>query len=588
MRLPRLLFVPLTLLIITTAHAQVGVEAGVLTAGSAGAVNPLQKLGAALSRSVFSSTNAIPAATAAAAPAAPTSPAATSLFTLSAGQPSVTRCFAPQATGAYVAGIAWRTSGNTSVTLQVGDQRVTGTTAAPVTARFSANAYSLCSIAVQAPGATGTLSGDLQVMREPAPGQAPSKSLLTPAERQAQRGCRPSLLPLLVQLAERHLKGVPSPTDLDQLFDVALKAAPEVSVADLQALVSNYDATPDSVKAQSITAATRILRTLPDPTLAGVRRVLGQPQLGSGTGFVAATAGPPAIAAIQPAADAYPAGATVQLVGQNFAPQPERNQVYLGTDLSHLLSGRPLPVTAASATELRFQLPANLPDGSYCMLVMVDRKLMSPARSLRLNHEAPMPAEELTQSVRPVRYRLSLTRLECVGESAPKWWTDDNVALLATAVADEQEVTRALGPQGGFRDGVAWDLPADRQALTGADGVSVAQGLGLAVELWQWQSPAPATGLEPWALREAFGNALAAPHPRFDDPKSQDDVSAELTVDADLIGREQLIWTAQQLQALLQPGQKLTKTLDLRLGSTPEQYAATGYYRLTVELQRVD
>lgn len=586
MRLTMPLLILLSVSLLTAAHAQVGVEAGVLTAGSVGAVNPLQKLGDALSRSVFSSTKTIPGT--AAAPAATPAPAVTSLFTLSATQPSLTRSFAPQATGAYVAGLSWHTPGNMPVTLQVGDQKVTGTTAAPFSLRFSASAFSLCSVSVQAAAATGTLTGDLQIMRDPEAGQPRSKSLLTPAERLARRGCRPSLLPLLVQLAERHLKGVTSPTDLDQLFTAALTAAPDVTSADLQALVRNYDALPETAQAQSFTAGTRVLRSLPDPTLAGVRRILGQPQLGGGTGFTAATTGPPAITAIQPAADAYPAGATLQLVGQNFAAQPERDQVYLGTDLAHMLSGRPLPLTAASATALEFELPANLPDGQYNLLVMVDRRQMSAARSLRISHDAPAPVQQAAQSVRPIRYRLSLTRLECVNETAPKWWADDNVALLATAVADDQPVTRVLGPQGGFHDGIAWDIPADRQSLTGSEGAALTKGLGLAVELWQWQVPSSVAGLGPWALGEAFGNAFAASRARFDDPKAQDDVSSELAVNADLIGREQLVWTAPQLQGLLQPGQKLTKTVDLRLGTTAELSNATGHYRLTAEIERVD
>ena len=590
----------LSALLITAAHAQVGVEAGILTAGSAGAVNPLQKLGAAMSRSVFSSTRAIPAAPG--KPAAATAPVATSLFSLSAGQPSCTRSFAPQAAGSYVVGVQWQSPPNVSVTLQVGEQKVTGSTAAPLTLRFSAKAYTLCQISLQASGAATTVTGDLQVMREPAAGEPPSKSLLTSAERLARRGCRPSLLPLIAQLAQRHLKTASPTTDLDQLFAASMKSAPDVTPADLQALVRDCDALPEATRVQSITAATRILRTLPDPTLAGMRSVLAQPQPGrggyaqapaghsrpgGGLGIAApAPAGPPAIAAVQPLAEAYPPGANIRLIGQNFAPQPERNQVYLGTDLSRLLSGRPLCITAASTTELQVQLPADLPDGQYNLLVMVDRRQMSGVRSLRISQNAPPPAAEPVQTVRPCHYRLSLTRLECLDETNPEWWTQDAVALVATAVADGQSLTRALGPQPDFGDGTTWDIPAEKQCLTETAGSSVTEGLGLAVELWQWQAPTASLG--PWAVREAFANALAAPHPRFDDPKPQDDVSSELSVSADLIGREQLVWTAQQLQALLQPGQTQTKTLDLRLAPTPEQSDATGHYRLTVQLERLD
>lgn len=609
MRVLKPLAVLIALLLVTAATAQVGVETGVLMGGNAGAVGAFRNLGSAVSRSVFRSTHAAFGPSGAAGATGSRSgrvdwgaAAVSSAFSLVRGQASLSRTFIPPAAGGYVAGVSWATPGSTAVALKAGAKEATGTAAAPLLLHFHAASAAACSISLQADGQVPPLglTGDLAVVRDTPAGQPRSKSLLSPAQRLAQfvrEGPIPSLWPLLANLVSRHLSGVAHPTDLDRLFDKALLAAPQVTSADLQAVLHEYDNMPASARAQLITKPTRALRALPTPTMAAVSQELGQPGFGTGPAAEVIFGGtPPVLTGLQPrlaAGQAYPPGALIRITGQNFAPEAGRDQVYLGTDLKRLLSGPPLPVVAASTGELQFRIPADQPDGSFYLLVMVDRHLMSTALSLQVSQAAVMP-QLATASQSAGRYRLSCRRLECVDESSPKWWGDDNVALLWTVVADNRAVTQARGPYRSFHDQTIRKIPAAAQFMLPANqadwahGVKVSRGLGLVVDLWQWYPPATAASLGPWALRESFANALAAPHPHYDDPKPQDDVSRQMSIQADLVGEQKIVWSAQELAKLLAPGQKLTRVLELRRGDTPAQYGPTGFYKLYVQIQRLD
>lgn len=587
MRMHHLLVLSLALLLTHYAGAQVGVEVGVTGAVHAGSVDPLRRLGSTVSRSVFGSAGAIPI------PAV--GPPSSSGFSMAPGAATASRAFVPRAAGHYVAGISWRNPGDTPVVLNAGAQEVAGTTAAPVLLHFEAAAGSPCSVMVRATGSfpAAGLAGDLDFVREVGPGEAPSKSLLMPDQRLAEftrRGPRPSVLPLLANLADRHLKSVESATDLDEVFDRALASTAGVTPADLQSLVRDYDALPEAVKSQCFTGPTLALRTLAAPTVASVSALFSQARFGAGSGYSGGMAGPaPRIAALEPAVPAggaYAPGATIRITGENFAPQPERNQIYLYPEVAGLYPTRPLPVTAATQTALLFQLPADLPDGRFHLTVSADRLSASLAGAVQVSKTGLKTAPGELAAGPASRYRLSCLRLECVDETNPEWWGNDDVVLLLAAVGDQQAVTRASGPLHDFGDGAAQPVPTEDRPVF-AD-VKVAQGLGVAVELWRWNPPAPSSGLARWALRESFADALAAPEIQYTDPKRQDDVSAELAVWADLIGYQQAIWTAAELQQLLQPGQKLEKTVDLRQGDSPAEYDASGYYKLTFELERLD
>ncbi|MEN6302795.1 MAG: hypothetical protein ABFD96_08735, partial [Armatimonadia bacterium] len=375
MRTNHLLVLSLAFLLTRCACAQVGVEAGVSAAGHAGSIEALRRLGSAVSRSVFGSTGAIPAPTTRLEPP--------SVFSMPPGASTVNRSFVPRITGQYVAGVAWRSPGDAPVTLKAGAKEATGTTAATLLLHFEAPANTPCNVGVSATGnlpPTG-LAGDLDLVRDVRPGEPPSKALLTPEQRLAEftrRGPRQSVLPLVANLASRHLASAQPATDLDAVFDRALASAPQVTPADLQTLIRDYDALSETVKLQCFTSRALALRSLPAPTLAGVSALFTRPRFGPGSGYSGAmTAAPPRIDALGPAVPAggaYAPGATIRIVGENFAPQPERNQVYLGPELSRLISTRPRPVVAATPTALTLQVPADVPEGSLYLLIMVDRR----------------------------------------------------------------------------------------------------------------------------------------------------------------------------------------------------------------------
>lgn len=570
----------LVLLLAGYACAQVGVEIGLTEGRNAAGVEGLRALGAAIAGSVTGSTSALRATMSAIQPG--------STVSVSRGS-SGSRSFVPVTAGPYVAGVSWSNPGSVPVVLRAGAQEATGTTAAPLLLHFDAPAGTLCNVSVRATGDVPTegLAAQLDFVREAQSGESPSKSLLTPGQRLAEitrKGPLPSVLPLLVNLAERHLKGAQPATDLDALFERLLSATPAVTTADLQALVSQFDALPAAVMTESFTARTLALRSLPAPTLAAVAPVFAR------SGFSGGVTPTPGIVGLEPtvpAGGAYAPGAALRVVGGSLATQPEDVHVYLYAEVPGRYTTRPLSVAAASPTALVFQLPADLPEGRYHLSITSGRKSASLASAIQVSKTGVSSTLEQVGPAPAAHYRLSLLRLECVDETNPEWWGNDDVMLLLSAVGDGQVVTRATGPLRDFSDGGTQAVPeGDRQILTNAQ---VTQGMGLAVELWRWNPPAPATGVVgEWALREALANALAAPEPQFRAPKPQADVAAELAVCADPVGYQQLTWTAAELRQLLQPGQKLDKVVELRQGDKPEDYDASGCYKLTLELERLD
>lgn len=564
------------------AVAQVGVETGLTGAGGAGASEPLRRLGTAVNRSVFGSAGAVSAAR--------TAPPAA--FSLSAAATATSRVFLPGGAGRYVAGVSWRQPGTTPVVLTAAGQEVSGTTAAPLLLRFDLAAAGPVTVGIRAsaPPALGGLAGSLDVVREGPPGQRASKSLLTPAERleaATAHGPRPSVLPLLANLAERHLRGAAPETDLDRTFNTALAAAGQVTPADLQALVRDYDDLPEAVRARRFTAQTSALRTLASPSFAQVSGLLARPGSGAGAGFSGGlVAAPPRLTGLLPQlppGGAYAPGAVIRLAGENFAPRREDNRVHLGPQLSRLFSTPPLPVRSASPSALEFELPADLPEGPLYLAVIVRYKHPTSARPLRISKDGLNPAAAAAPGTAG-RYRLSCRRLECVDESDPEWWADDEVLLLLDAVTDDRALTRIFRPAGAFGDGTAADLPEAEGAVLEA---TVSQGLGLVLQLSRCHPPDPPERLGPWTLREAFANALAAPQPQPGDPRPQDDVAGELAIQADAVGSCQLYWSAAELAQLPQPGQAREFVLDLRQGTTPEQSEASGHYRLFLSVERL-
>lgn len=182
-------------------------------------------------------------------------------------------------------------------------------------------------------------------------------------------------------------------------------------------------------------------------------------------------------------------------------------------------------------------------------------------------------------------YRITLKRLECVDESNPEWWGSDNVGLLWTVVADQQVATGGSAIYAGFDDGVQQELsPADQSTF--GEAVTVGTGLGLVVELWEWEAEVPGCGLRPWAIRESLARCLVAARPDYTRPKLQDSVSRELSVVADLIGQARRGWSADELAHLVSPGQVAEQVLELRPGTSALEYDAAGYYRLYMLVER--
>lgn len=456
------------LLAASLAWAQVGVETGIMTGGNAGALEALRRLGQTVGRLATNAEQAIPGAV--------SRQTVSSGLAFSAGQRTGGFSFVPRVPGGYVAGLQFDTPNPAPVTLQVGGATVTGTALAPLLLPFRPQPGTLCRISAtvdgELPGAG--LHAQVQVVREAGPGEVPVKSLLTPEQRRAEfanRGPRPSVFPLAVNLAERHLAHVTAPTDLDGLFTTVLASIPGVTGADLSALIADYAALAPTVQAQCYAPTSRDLRKLATPTLA--------------------------------------------------------------------------------------DLPASLRPGTA-------REIPPP----------PAPGA--------CHIRLSFTKLECADASNPEWWGSDRVVLLWNTVADDHRLTQTTGLLSGFDDGVSQPLTVAPESF------AISQGLGVALNLWQWDTAASPASFAPWAIREALANALTAPEPRYTDPAPQDTVARELTVDAHVVGQLRLIWPRADLEKLLAPGKSLEQVLELRWGDRPEDYDATGWYRLTCVLERLD
>ncbi len=258
----------------SVANAQVGVEAGILTGGNAGTIGGFAGLGASISLTAARIQSVIKGAI--------TRHAAPSTVQINSLNRSYTRNFVPTVEGTYVVGVDWASPSPTPVTLRAGGAQVQATAEAPVTLQFTPAVRQPCAIALETQGdlPPAGLQADVQIVRQPGPGEPQLKSLLTPQQRASawtRRGPQASLLPLTANLAARHCAGVADKTDLDQTFEQALGAVPAATPEDLEALVQSYDSLSEEARVEAYTADCRALRTAESPRAADVPEKLRKP-----------------------------------------------------------------------------------------------------------------------------------------------------------------------------------------------------------------------------------------------------------------------------------------------------------------------
>lgn len=91
-------------------------------------------------------------------------------------------------------------------------------------------------------------------------------------------------------------------------------------------------------------------------------------------------------------------------------------------------------------------------------------------------------------TIRPYSYRVEFTQIECVDESDPEGWGDDEIVTQWVIASGTDAWAKNTGEYAGFSDGTKKDYTvADRVVFPPAGGVSpVSDYLLIVTKLWEW------------------------------------------------------------------------------------------------------
>ncbi len=322
--------------------------------------------------------------------------------------------------GTFIAGAEWR--GGFALVLRVdtgqGPRETDGRT--PLMLEFELDAGQTATITIMTPTPRLTgVEGDLCIVRKAAAGQRQRKSMLSRDQRIESlvgEKRRSSLLPLLVNLAERHINAYGDKTDLDRLFDGVIADQPGGGTSSVNTLLQLYENIPDRVKRRALTPDSLAQRNRRNPTIAGIPRALlpgvsnaqlavtapalisPRPFTPLGFGELRAQVTTPIITEIVPrlpAGVAYEAGAVVTVVGSGFSNDIKQNLVMVGHDPNRLHLHPQWPL-AATTTQLVIQLPPGLRTGTALLQVTVT------ARGTSNRLELPTLEQTEEGSLRPI------------------------------------------------------------------------------------------------------------------------------------------------------------------------------------------
>ncbi len=201
----------------------------------------------------------------------------------------------------------------------------------------------------------------------------------------ARSEAKDAFLPIIAQLAERHLGNVRDKNELDRIFEEGLAKYPGVNRQLLTSFVRDMKAVPSNVKAKAFTATAVRMRPLAPVTATHVADALKSTGVAAirapaqAKVAAAATLRPdlrPRIDGLEPSAgtQGYSPGQQLTIVGRAFSTDANQNSVQI-LSLSALVPSFRLQPQSATSTRLTFRLPTNIAPGWWQLKVVVSRPM---------------------------------------------------------------------------------------------------------------------------------------------------------------------------------------------------------------------
>jgi len=287
----------------------------------------------------------------------------------------------------------------------------------------------------------------------------------------------------------------------------------------------------------------------------------------------------PVITRISPS-DQYP-GRIVIVQGENFVPGKETELVWEPLDFP-ISTGMALSAraTVRSSTELSVNLPLLILPGRYAMLVYTAGVGIS---------------DSYIYTIKAPKYRVIFTKLKCVDETNPESlfgvneWASDEIVTVWVVAADEFLWTKQTGEYGDIDDGDERNYSANDRIVFMPDGRAgtVRAALAVATTLYEWDSGDARAAQEFLGVVGDVANAIASAmgygwlgqilDAVFDVIGT---VVAWLGGDPENLGRQQLGWTALELQRRTGTARMFSGALHFRGGDY--------HYQLFYEVHRVE
>jgi len=287
----------------------------------------------------------------------------------------------------------------------------------------------------------------------------------------------------------------------------------------------------------------------------------------------------PVITRISPS-DQYP-GRTVIVQGENFVPGKETELVWEPLDFP-ISTGMALSAraTVRSSTELSVNLPLLILPGRYAMRVYTAGVGIS---------------DSYIYTIKAPKYRVIFTKLKCVDETNPESlfgvneWASDEIVTVWVVAADEFLWTKQTGEYGDIDDGDERNYSANDRIVFMPDGRAgtVRAALAVATTLYEWDSGDARAAQEFLGVVGDVANAIASAvgygwlgqilDAVFDVIGT---VVAWLGGDPENLGRQQLGWTALELQRRTGTARMFSGALHFRGGDY--------HYQLFYEVHRVE
>lgn len=410
----------------------------------------------------------------------------------------------------------------------------------------------------------------------------------------APGGGKDAIVPILAQLAQRHLSGVSDKNDLDDKFESLLSRHPKITRSVLEQIVDGYNAIP--IKEKQARFVIPDVQTNGTANSAPLTQKSVQAMLMTSSGghgkFPDAEPGTavqvtkpnrdvnvPIINSITP--DGAEPGDTIYIAGRNFQAGYKHTIVF-SPESDQPGGERSVVVSAPTDTKITCRIPGDIYAGEY------EIHVEAPGTNTDVN--------AVDYEIAAPKYRVTFDKMKCIDESrGPKDEKvfKDSLVTFWIVVADDEVWSKNSKKYKPFEDGSSMSYDSgDKYVLPPSNGYQEARaGIAVQASLYEWNvtSVDPSTvqgviefstdmadvvydyGGGLWDVVDLLANAV-------DD--LIDAIVDIFTKDPVYLGTQQIVYKAPDLQGMLDGGEE--KSGKMSFSNNDE----TGSYELTYTIRR--